>query len=122
MGKEFLKVTDSDALDKLLLSSKQRPVVVFKHSNSCPISAAAYREMQQLEDEVVLVEVQKARQLSRDLADRTGIRHESPQVIVLRNGKAVWNASHYRVNAREVAKALEANGSDNSHDLGLNDG
>jgi bacillithiol system protein YtxJ len=119
MGKEFLKVTDSDELDKLLLSSKQRPVVVFKHSNSCPISAAAYREMQQLEDEVVLVEVQKARQLSRDLADRTGIRHESPQVIVLRNGKAVWNASHYRVNAREVAKALEANGTEST---GLSDG
>ena|SRR5688572_28568212 len=110
MEKKFLRLADRKALDHLLANSKLRPVVIFKHSNSCPISAAAYREMQQLENEVVLVEVQTAREVSRELADITGIRHESPQVIVLRNGKAVWNASHYAVNAREVAKALQAHG------------
>jgi monothiol bacilliredoxin len=110
MEKKFRRLADRKALDNLLANSKQKPVVIFKHSNSCPISAAAYREMQQLEDEVVLVEVQTARDVSRELADITGIRHESPQVIVFRNGKAVWNASHYGVKAREVAKALEAHG------------
>ncbi len=109
MGKQFLKVGDSNALESLLSNSNERPVVVFKHSNSCPISAAAYREMQQLDTEVVLVEVQSARDVSRQLADITGVRHESPQVIVLRNGKAVWNASHYEVTAREVVKFLQAN-------------
>jgi bacillithiol system protein YtxJ len=108
MEKKFQRLADTKALDNLLDNSKRRPVVIFKHSNSCPISAAAYREMQQLDNEVVLVEVQSAREVSRELADITGIRHESPQVIVLRNGKAVWNASHFGVKAREVAKALEA--------------
>ena len=110
MEKKFQRLADTKALDNLLDNSKRRPVVIFKHSNSCPISAAAYREMQQLDDEVVLVEVQSAREVSRELADITGIRHESPQVIVLRNGKAVWNASHFGVKAREVAKALQAHG------------
>jgi bacillithiol system protein YtxJ len=108
MEKKFQRLADTKALDNLLDNSKRRPVVIFKHSNSCPISAAAYREMEQLDNEVVLVEVQSAREVSRELADITGIRHESPQVIVLRNGKAVWNASHFGVKAREVAKALEA--------------
>jgi bacillithiol system protein YtxJ len=105
----FQTIVETGALDSLLDNSRQRPIVVFKHSLACPISAAAYREMQKL-DEVVLVEVQNARQVSRELADRTGIRHESPQVIVFRNGKAVWNASHYEVKAHAVSKALEANG------------
>jgi bacillithiol system protein YtxJ len=108
MKKKFQRLDDRKALDNLLANSRQRPVIVFKHSNSCPISAAAYREMQQLEDEVVLVEVQSAREVSRELADITGIRHESPQVIVFKNGKAVWNASHFDVKAREVAKALQS--------------
>ena len=110
MEKKFHRVADRKALDNLLANSKQKPIIVFKHSNSCPISAAAYREMQKIDDEVVLVEVQSAREVSKELADITGIRHESPQVIVFKNGKAVWNASHFEVNAREVAKALEAHG------------
>lgn len=107
MEKKFRRIADTKALNSLLANSNQKPVVIFKHSNSCPISAVAYREMQQLEDEVVLVEVQSAREVSKELADITGIRHESPQVIVFRDGIAVWNASHYGVNAREVARALE---------------
>ncbi|HEY8223758.1 MAG TPA: bacillithiol system redox-active protein YtxJ [Pyrinomonadaceae bacterium] len=110
MGKQFLKLGgDTNALENLLNNSNQRAIVVFKHSNSCPISAIAYREMEQLDSEVVLVDVQSAREVSRQLADITGIRHESPQVIVLRNGKAVWSASHFDVKAREVAKVLQTN-------------
>ena len=64
--------------------------------------------MEQL-DGVNLLEVQTSRQLSRELEQITGVQHETPQVIVLRDGKAVWNASHYDVNATAVSKALEAN-------------
>jgi len=91
-----------------MTTSRERPVVVFKHSNACPISSRAYREMEQLEN-VNLIEVQTARELSREVANVTGIEHETPQVIVLRDGKAVWNASHFDVSAGAVTKALEAN-------------
>jgi len=109
MGKNFLRVDDKESLERLLSSSKERPVVVFKHSNSCPISSRAYREMEKLDGEVNLLEIQVARDVSKELEDRTGIPHESPQVIVLRDGKAVWDASHYDVSAGEVLKAVEAN-------------
>ena len=109
MGKNFLRIEDRTTLDNLLTDSKQRPVIVFKHSNACSISARAYREMQKFEGDVNILEVQSARDISRELADLTGVRHETPQVIVLRDGKAVWNASHFDVTANGVAKALEAN-------------
>ena len=109
MGNHFFRIEDRTALDNLLTDSERRPVIVFKHSNACSISARAYREMQKLEGDVNILEVQSARDISRELADLTGVRHETPQVIVFRNGKAVWNASHFDVTANEVAKALEAN-------------
>jgi bacillithiol system protein YtxJ len=109
MGKSFFKIDNKETLDKLISDSKTKPVVIFKHSNACGISASAYRELQQLEDQVNLLEVQSARDVSRELADLTGIRHETPQVIVLKDGKAVWNASHFDVKAGAVLKALESN-------------
>ena len=80
--------------------------MVFKHSTTCPISAAAYQEMAQFDGEVALVEVQSARALSREIENRTGLAHESPQVIILRNGKVVWSASHWKVKADAVAEAV----------------
>jgi bacillithiol system protein YtxJ len=66
--------------------------------------------MEHVDADVRLVEVQSARDVSREIADRTGVRHESPQVIVLRNGKAVWNASHFDVTATAVAAAVQTHG------------
>ena len=108
MANNFLKLADKDTLSKLLTDSNLHPVIVFKHSNSCGISARAYREMEQL-DGVNILDVQQSRELSRELATITGVAHESPQVIVLKDGKAVWNASHFDVKAGAVAAALQAN-------------
>lgn len=110
MGNKFLKITHKEGLEELISNSNSRPVVIFKHSNSCPISAVAYREMENLDGDVSLIEVQSARDVSLEIASRTGVRHESPQVIILRDGKAVWNASHFDVKARDVAEAVQANG------------
>jgi monothiol bacilliredoxin len=108
MATKFFRLSDRDSLEKLLTVSKERPVLVFKHSNSCGISSAAYREMEKLEN-VNLLEVQTASELSRELAMITGVRHETPQVIVLKDGKAVWNASHYDIKAGAVVEAMQAN-------------
>jgi len=107
MGKNFFRIDDSATLANLITDSKDKPVIVFKHSTACSISARAYREMEQLDD-VNILEVQSAREVSRELANLTGVRHETPQVIILRDGKAVWNASHFDVKAAEVLKAVES--------------
>ena len=106
MDNHFLEITDTNEFAELVSRSKERPVVIFKHSTTCPMSAAAYQEMTGFDGEVSLIEVQSARELSREIEKRTGIAHESPQVIVLHNGKVVWNASHSRVKAEAVAEAV----------------
>jgi bacillithiol system protein YtxJ len=108
MGNKFIRIEDRAAWRQLLTASKERPILIFKHSNACGVSSAAFREMEKLEN-VNLLEVQSARELSNEIEATTGVTHETPQVIVLRDGKAVWNASHYRVKADSVSEALQAN-------------
>ena len=108
MGNSFFRIDNRETLDRLITDSNNKPVVIFKHSNACGISSAAYREMEKLEAQVNLLEVQSARDVSRELADMTGIRHETPQVIVFKDGKAVWNASHFDVKVGAVLKAVES--------------
>ena len=109
----FAPVTDAGELDALLARSHDAPVVLFKHSTTCPISARAHRQMAELSAEVAgriaLVVVQRARELSRRVAEQTGIQHESPQTIILRNGQAVWSASHFDITAEAVAQAVREN-------------
>ncbi len=109
MENHFIRVTDTESLEQLVNRSKERPVVIFKHSRTCPVSAAAYQEMARLEGEVALVEVQSAQDLSREIENRTDVAHESPQVIILRHGKVAWNASHWRITAEAVANAVREN-------------
>ena len=101
----FVPVETAAALDELIARSHQAPVVLFKHSTTCPISAYAHRQMKQFGGEVALVVVQRAREVSRAVEALTGVRHESPQVIVLRDGKAAWTASHFDITADAVTEA-----------------
>jgi monothiol bacilliredoxin len=110
MENHFVKITDTKSFEQLASRSKDRPIVIFKHSLTCPISAAAYEQMAEFDGEVALIEVQRARELSAEIENRLGVEHESPQVIVLRNGQVVWNASHFRVTADAVADAVRAAG------------
>jgi bacillithiol system protein YtxJ len=106
MANHFERLTETTAVDALTESSKERPVVIFKHSLTCPISAAAYDQMEAFDGNIALVEVQRARALSNEIENRLGVEHASPQVIVLRNGQVVWNASHFKITADAVAEAF----------------
>ena len=106
MDNHFKRVTDTETLDALIESSRERPLVIFKHSLTCPISSAAYDQMARYEGEVVLLEVQKARGLSSAIERRFGVAHESPQVIVLRKGQVFWNASHFKITVEAVVRAV----------------
>lgn len=109
METPFVRVTDKNALADLVERSRNQPVVIFKHSTTCPISSAAYRQLEDYDGEIALVEVQRARELSQEIAERTGVAHESPQVIVLRNGQVVWDASHWKVSAEALSSAVKEN-------------
>jgi len=103
----FNSVSDSAALEELFARSHEGPVLLFKHSSSCPISARAYSQMEGVETPVSIVVVQQSRELSREIEQRTGVPHETPQALVLRDGRAVWNASHFDVTAQAVRQAVK---------------
>jgi len=112
MANHFVRIKDTESLEELTARANGRPLVIFKHSLTCPVSAAAYEQMTRVDGEVALIEVQVARALSREIEGRLGVPHESPQVIILKNGQVVWNASHFKITADAVTKAvLEAGGS-----------
>jgi bacillithiol system protein YtxJ len=106
----FARLESSDQLDALMVESRERPVVIFKHSPTCGTSAQAFDELSDLlgEDGVAvhLVNVLYNRPLSQAIGARFGVRHESPQVLVLVDGDVRWHGSHYRVTADAVRKAV----------------
>ena len=110
METDFNAVRDAGALEELFARSNEGPVLIFKHSNSCPISAQAYRQMKQYKGDVSIIVVQQARDVSQAVEQRTGVRHESPQALVLRGGQVVWTASHFDITAAAVESAMREAG------------
>ncbi len=102
---------DAGRLPDLAQLRKQDLAVIFKHSPTCPVSWAAEKQIKKFHASnpsvpVHTILVKQDRELSRQIAEFTGIRHESPQVIVLRHGTPVWNASHQDVTADFLARAI----------------
>ena len=102
----FEQISDLAALEREFDRSASEPVLLFLHDPWCPISAGAYDEMSRLGRRVALVDVSTGHDLSRAIAGRTGVRHESPQLFVLQDGEPRWHASHGRIRAAAVAAAI----------------
>ena len=110
--KSIRTLPDTAALDAAIAESRERPVMIFKHSRTCGISCEAFDELHaHVADAPVdasynMITVQSHRGVSDAIATRLGVRHETPQVILLRDGRPVWNASHFRITAQELRRAL----------------
>jgi bacillithiol system protein YtxJ len=95
-----------EQLSGLFEVSHKKPVVLFKHSNACGISAHVLEEVRSVDAEINLVVVQRNRDISQEIEQRTGIRHQSPQAFVIRDGKAVYQASHYGIDPGAIDELL----------------
>ena len=103
------KMTSSEQLINLLESTRFKPLLLFKHSTRCPISAEAYEEvtayLQDRPNEEVqyaLIDVINDRPVSNEISEKLSVKHESPQVILVKDGKPVWHTSHSRITAHEL--------------------
>ncbi|HEY7056457.1 MAG TPA: bacillithiol system redox-active protein YtxJ [Vicinamibacterales bacterium] len=109
--KQIVPLVDLDELEAAIAESQHRPVLLFKHSRHCGVSCEALDELQTHVDRTdghttyKLITVQTHRPLSDAAAKRLGVRHETPQVLLLKAGKVVWNASHFRITANELDRA-----------------
>jgi bacillithiol system protein YtxJ len=106
------EITSMEDWDHVWNQSKKEPVFLMKHSSTCPISAAGYRVFARFETDIpkYILIVQRSRRLSNEVGSILGIRHESPQLFLLKDGEAVWHASHYRISQSNIKSAIEANG------------
>jgi bacillithiol system protein YtxJ len=104
-----------DELHRLLAESQSRPVLLFKHSYTCGVSVEALDELlAHLNDrasngllpQYAMVTVQTHRAVSNAIAQKLGVRHETPQALLVKNGRVVWSASHFRVTAAAVDDAI----------------
>ena len=105
---------DLKALEAAIEESRVRPVLLFKHSRTCGISCEAFDELYTHLDQASssaaykVITVQSHRHISDEAAARLGVRHETPQAILLRDGKPVWKASHFRITAATLSQALSS--------------
>lgn len=107
------EISTLEDLDTAMAASATQPILIYKHSLTCGTSGVAYEEVIELVEGSMLpgsayiVKVQTARNASRAIEERTGVRHESPQALLIVDGRVVWHASHFRVTARAIASALD---------------
>lgn len=109
MASELTTVSDWNAARK---ASFEQPVLIYKHSATCPTSAWAARNVrswceEHTEKPVYQVTVQSARPISNQIANDLGLRHETPQAIVVYQGQAVAHRNHSRVTPDELTDALQ---------------
>ena len=104
----LVELNTLDKLQAAIEESRIRPVLLFKHSTSCGISAGVFRDVKMVEADINIVVVQTDRHISNEIERHTGIKHESPQAIVLKNGEAVYHASHYNITLEDLNEHLTA--------------
>ena len=106
MTNGFTEIKDIESLTQFLAASNGAPAIIFKHSNMCGISARAYTQMTGFGQPVGIVIVQNARAVSDEIERRSGVAHETPQLLIFRNGEVIWTASHGQIRGEAVEAAL----------------
>lgn len=108
--KELLTLED---LEEAWEMSTVKPVFLFKQSTTCPVSADAFADYKKfLEakgDDVstYFVKVRETREVSDEIAEETGVQHQSPQVLFIKDREALWNTSHNKITIDSLEEALK---------------
>lgn len=109
----YQEITSTSALAEVIRLSGQQPVMFFKHSRTCGISDRAFREferyLQSPESAQVrncVIVIQLSRDVSNELARLVAVEHESPQAILVSEGRAIWNDSHLALKSPVLVDAV----------------
>lgn len=110
---QLFHIQDIQTVHDLIEKSYHEPVLLFKHSSTCPVSSFAFLQlMSSLEGytghlESAMVVVQQVRDASNQIADRLQVQHQSPQAILVQDGAAVWHDSHNRLTVKNFEEAVK---------------
>ena len=94
-----IALENKDQWSEIIELSNEKPVFVFKHSSRCGISSMVLsrfeKQIKEKDESFYLLHIQGERELSNWLAEELDIRHESPQLIVIKDAKVMANDSHH---------------------------
>ncbi len=107
----WISITHIDQLNEIIALSNQKPVVIFKHSTRCSISRTVLKQFEREfnlanETETYFLDLLKYRSISNEIANQFNVFHQSPQLLLIKNGKSLYNASHSDIDASELAKKI----------------
>ncbi|SHM21896.1 bacillithiol system redox-active protein YtxJ [Flavobacterium xinjiangense] len=105
------ELTDLGQLNEIIAISNEKPVAIFKHSTRCSVSRMALKQFENefnSSDKVTpyFLDLIEYRAISNEIANRFGVTHQSPQLILIKEGKAVYNVSHSDIDAEELGKRV----------------
>ena len=110
----WTELTEAGQLQTLLLDSHKQPVLIFKHSTSCSISKTALSRLERNWNETEMKNVKSYfldllshRNISNKIAEQFLVEHQSPQVLLIRNGESVYDKSHFDIDYTNVKFELE---------------
>ncbi len=105
----------ADQIQTLIEESFEQPVIIFKHSTRCSISRASldrlernWKETELPAHKIYFLDLLAHRNISNDVAETFQVEHESPQVILIQQGKAVYAKSHFEIDYINIKNALRA--------------
>ncbi|MCB2376565.1 bacillithiol system redox-active protein YtxJ [Hymenobacter sp. BT635] len=109
MSTPWLPLTESDQLTDIVRESHEHPVLIFKHSTSCSISAAAKSKLERQWPDANLdnvtiyyLDLLRYRPISSEITSKFGVRHESPQLLLIQDGECRFDASHMGIRLSDV--------------------
>lgn len=101
-------LTDLKQLDSIVEESGEKPVVIFKHSTRCSISRMALKNfereynLEESEATPYFLDLLQHRDISNEIAQKFQVIHQSPQLLLIKNGKSVYDASHSEIDAETL--------------------
>ena len=106
----WLPLESINQLEEIIEISKQKSIVIFKHSTRCFISKSALRSFEAEYDissdkmDAYYLDLLNYRDISNEIATRFNVVHQSPQILVIKNGVCVYHASHENIQANDLKK------------------
>ncbi len=109
----WIPLTSESQLQEIITESSQTPVMIFKHSTRCSISSMSLDRLERNWNEAEMPNVKAFyldlianRPVSNKIESLLHVEHQSPQAILVENGKSIWDASHYDIQYDAIKKAL----------------
>jgi bacillithiol system protein YtxJ len=109
---DWTHLTEIEKLDRLIEQSVHVPVLLFKHSTRCSISSMAMNRLESewdlTKEEIIPVylDLIAYRSISNEIADRFGVTHQSPQVLLIKDGICTYDTSHNQISVRDLKQNL----------------